>query len=109
MAIEAERIQTDIAAIARFNETPGQGTTRPTFSGAWRDARDYVIAQATGAGCKHRIDAAGNVHARPTSISWESPVWLSGSYLDTVPRGGNYAGVVGVVAALEVVRAARTD
>lgn len=109
MAIEAERIQADIDALARFNETPGEGTTRPTFSAAWRDARDYVIAQTQVAGCKHRIDAAGNVHIRPTTIAWESPAWLSGSYLDTVPRGGNYSGAAGVAAAMEVIRAARTD
>jgi hydantoinase/carbamoylase family amidase len=109
MPISAERIQNDITAIARFTQTPGSGATRPTFSPAWRQARDYVQSQLEATGCKIRIDAAGNLHARPTAISWDGPAWLSGSHLDTVPNAGDYDGVVGVVAALEVLRAARED
>jgi allantoate deiminase len=109
MPISAERIQNDIAAIARFTLTSGAGATRPTFSAPWRQARDYVASQLEAIGCKVRIDAAGNLHARPTAISWDGPAWLSGSHLDTVPNGGDYDGVVGVVAALEVMRAARED
>ena len=108
MPISVDRIRADIAAIARFTETPG-GADRPTFSRAWREARDYVIEHAKRAGCKVRIDAAGNTHARPQSISWDAPVWLSGSHVDSVPRGGNFDGVAGVVAPLEVFRAGRED
>ncbi len=109
MPISAARIQNDLAAIARFTETPGAGATRPTFSAAWRQARDYVASQAEANGCKVRIDAAGNLRGRPTAISWDAPAWMSGSHLDTVPNGGDYDGVVGVVAALEVLRAAKDD
>ena len=103
----AERIQRDIEAIAAFTETPGKGTTRPTFSPAWVAARDYVIAELEKIACKVRIDAAGNVRARSGAVSFETPAWLSGSHLDTVPHGGNFDGVVGVVAVLEALRAAR--
>src|SRR5689334_3701594 len=109
MAINAERIQADIDAIAAFTATPGDGATRPTFSDAWRKARDYVISQLESASCKIKIDAAGNVHARPSAIGWGSPVWISGSHIDTVPHGGNFDGVVGIVTPLEVIRAARED
>jgi allantoate deiminase len=109
MPVTPERIQSDIDAIAAFTETPGEGATRPTFSDAWRQARDYVIAQLEAAGCKVKIDAAGNVHARPSGITWESPVWISGSHIDTVPHGGNFDGVVGIVTPLEVIRAPREE
>jgi allantoate deiminase len=105
MPITPDRIRADIDAIARFTESPG-GADRPTFSPSWRKARDYVIEQAKLAGCKVRVDAAGNVHARPEAIAWDAPAWLSGSHIDSVPRGGNYDGVAGVVAPLEVLRAA---
>ena len=72
-------------------------------------ARDYVIAEATKVGCHHRVDAAGNVHIRPQTVDWSKPCWLAGSHLDSVPGGGDYDGVVGVVAALEVLRAAVQD
>ena len=109
MPISADRIKADIDAIAGFTETPGAGASRPTFSDAWRRARDYVIAQAEQVGCRVRIDAAGNVHTRPAGVAWESPVWVCGSHLDSVPHGGNFDGVVGVVIPLEILRAARED
>src|SRR5688572_10447668 len=107
MSVNAERIRADIEAISRFTETAGAGTDRPTFSPSWRAARDYVSRHATEAGCKVRIDAAGNLHARHRDIPWEEPVWLSGSHIDSVPNGGNYDGVAGVVIPLEILRATR--
>ena len=109
MPVNAERIAGDIATIATFTLTPGHGAGRPTFSCPWRQARDHVIAAATRAGCHHRIDAAGNVHIRPASVGWSTPCWLAGSHIDSVPGGGDYDGVLGVVAALEVLRAAAED
>jgi len=106
MQISTDRIRDDISAIAGFTETPGEGATRPTFSTAWRQARDYVIARAEIHGCHTRIDAAGNVHLRQRHLSFKAPVWLSGSHIDTVPHGGDYDGVTGIVVPLEVLRAA---
>jgi hydantoinase/carbamoylase family amidase len=105
-AISGERMARDIEAIAAFTEEdPHVGYSRPTFSKAWRQARDYVISQAKAAGCETRVDAAGNVHARPQRLGWETPAWLCGSHIDSVPTGGKYDGVVGVVVALEALRA----
>src|SRR6185295_3048309 len=109
MPISAERIQADITAIARCTETPGAGASRPTFSAAWRQARNCVQAQLEAAGCKIRIDAAGNLHARPSAISWDAAAWMSGSHIDSVPNGGNFDGVVGIVSVLEVFRAASEE
>ena len=103
--IEADRLFADIEAIAGFSESsPEVGYSRPTFSEPWRDARDYVIAQATAAGALHRIDAAGNVHIRSSEVGWNERVWLSGSHIDSVPSGGKYDGVMGVVIPLEIIR-----
>ena len=109
MPVDASRITGDLQAISACTMTPGQGADRPTFSPAWRKARDYVIKEAAKAGCHHRTDAAGNVHIRPQTVGWSNRCWLAGSHLDSVPGGGDYDGVVGVVAALEVLRAAAQD
>src|SRR5689334_19215927 len=109
MPVRVERIRADIEAIARCTATPGAGATRPTFSQAWADARTYVIAQAQAAGCEVRTDAAGNVHARPAALGWDAPAWLVGSHIDTVPHGGDYDGVAGVVVGLELLRSARDE
>ncbi|HVT90061.1 MAG TPA: hypothetical protein VHD56_14505 [Tepidisphaeraceae bacterium] len=102
MPITPERIQTDFNAIAQFTPTPGSGM-RSTFTPAWRQAIDYISSQAQAIGCKVRIDAAGNLHARPSAIAWEAPAWLSGSHIN------NPHGVIGVLAALEALRSARED
>lgn len=115
MRINPQRIAADIEVIAAFTETPGAGHSRPTFSAPWIAARDYVIAEARRAGCAHRIDAAGNVHITPVAtcpelaerVRPDQKRWLSGSHIDSVPNGGKFDGVAGIVVPLEILRAAR--
>lgn len=103
--VDPGRIEADIERIAAFSEfPPDQGYSRPTFSAPWIAARDYVIEQARATGASARIDAFGNVHARPGDRSWEEPLWLCGSHIDSVPSGGKYDGVCGVVVVLELLR-----
>ncbi len=109
MPISSERLANDVKAIASYTETPGQGASRPTFSDAWAKAVEYVVDQARRCGCSVRTDAAGNLHLRPSVHDRASSVWLSGSHLDTVPHGGDFDGVIGVLAPLEVLRAAQED
>src|SRR5687768_16958799 len=109
MAIRVERIRADIEAIARCTQTPGNGATRPTFTEAWSAARSYVVRQLDEIDCQADTDKGGNLHARPASLGWDAPAWLCGSHLDTVPHGGNYDGVAGVVVALELLRSAHED
>jgi len=105
--VEGHRLARDIEQIAAFSEEdPRIGFSRPTFSPSWRKARDYVAEEARKAGCAVRIDAAGNLHARPAGLGWREKAWLCGSHIDSVPTGGRFDGVTGVVVALEVLRAA---
>ncbi|MEX2444979.1 MAG: Zn-dependent hydrolase [Alkalispirochaeta sp.] len=94
-----------IEAMNRFSESdPTVGYSRPTFSDSWRRARDYAIEQAAQVGAEHVVDAAGNVHIRSRRVGWDTPVWLSGSHVDSVPSGGKYDGVMGVTIPLEILR-----
>lgn len=103
--VSAERIEQDIEKIATFSESdPSVGYSRPTFSEPWRQARDYVIGEAERAEAEWRVDAAGNVHVRHTDVGWDKRVWLCGSHVDSVPSGGKYDGVAGVIVALEALR-----
>ncbi len=104
--VSGKRMMRDIERIAVWIESaPEVGYSRPTFSPAWKGARDYVFEEAERAGCSVRTDPAGNVHARPRGLGWNEPAWLCGSHLDAVPSGGKYDGIVGVVVALEILRA----
>ncbi|HVO40505.1 MAG TPA: M20 family metallo-hydrolase [Spirochaetia bacterium] len=106
-AVQEKRIERDIEAVAAFTEEdPRIGCSRPTFSPAWRRARDYLLGEARSAGCRTWVDAAGNGHARPQGLADGQRAWLCGSHVDSVPTGGRFDGVVGVVVALEVLRVA---
>lgn len=109
MPVSAARLQRDFETIARHTASPGHGSDRPTFSDDWAKAVQYVVDEATACDCSFRVDAAGNVHLRPARLDAKQPVWISGSHVDSVPHGGDYDGVLGVVAPLEVLRAAKED
>jgi allantoate deiminase len=109
MPINADRLHRDFHTIAGFTASPGNGSDRPTFSEHWASAVGYVVAEAKACGASVRTDAAGNTHLRPNGLNPTERVWLSGSHVDSVPHGGDYDGVLGVVAALEVLRAAAED
>jgi acetylornithine deacetylase/succinyl-diaminopimelate desuccinylase-like protein len=105
MRISEANIAADIEAIAAITDTPGVHA-RPTFSPAWAQARAYVLAEAEKIGCRTWTDAFGNVHLRPANLPDSAKVWLSGSHIDSVPTGGKFDGVTGVVVPLEILRAA---
>ena len=60
-----------------------------------------------GAGLEVRVDTAGNIIGRRNGTD-PLPVIMMGSHIDSVPKGGNYDGDVGVLGAIEVATAART-
>ncbi|MBZ2183413.1 MAG: hydantoinase/carbamoylase family amidase [Bryobacter sp.] len=53
-----------------------------------------------------RVDAAGNIFARREGRERGLAPVLVGSHVDTVPEGGNFDGVLGALAAVEVLRGA---
>lgn len=61
-------------------------------------------------GCILSIDYMGNMFARQFgSLQSSAPMIAMGSHLDTQPRGGRYDGILGVFAALEVLRTIREN
>lgn len=54
-------------------------------------------------GCSVTIDRMGNVFARRPGRNNELPPVITGSHLDTQPTGGNYDGVYGVLAGVEIL------
>jgi hydantoinase/carbamoylase family amidase len=103
--IDAGRFRADFDALAEIGRTVQGGVHRPTFSDAHLAARAWFLDRAAAAGLETRVDAAGNHSATLRSPAPEAPTLLLGSHLDTVPNGGRFDGALGVVAALEVLRA----
>lgn len=103
MEINHERVMRDIAALAEFGALPGGGVSRLAFTAADVAARRYLHDAMVAAGLTVTVDAFGNMRGRRPGRRDLPPVVL-GSHLDSVPEGGRFDGVVGVVGALEVLR-----
>jgi N-carbamoyl-L-amino-acid hydrolase len=106
IAVNADRIAADIDALAAITE-PNRPWTRRAFTPMFLKGRAYVERIFREAGLETRIDAAGNlIGRRPGRIEGKGTLML-GSHTDTVPNGGRFDGIAGVIAALEVARTLR--
>jgi N-carbamoyl-L-amino-acid hydrolase len=105
--VNADRLRADFEQLSAIGATPDGGVRRTTFSDAHLQARAWFHERARAAGLQTRVDAAGNHSAVLPGASANARTLLLGSHLDTVPTGGRYDGALGVLAALEVLRAVK--
>ena len=84
------------------------GVTRPAWSEADQKACEFIAAAARELDLEVASDPAGNLYCTLPGRERASPRVLTGSHLDSVPTGGHYDGLAGVVAGL-VVQAALRD
>ncbi|MFO1362143.1 MAG: allantoate amidohydrolase [Burkholderiales bacterium] len=101
---DAQRIWDHCAALGRLSELEG-GLTRVFLSREQQAANDLVLGWMRAAGMSARLDAIGNVVGRYEGERPGLPCLMMGSHLDTVRDAGKYDGTLGVVAAIECVRA----
>ena len=106
--IQRERLVKDFEVMAQLT-TPGEGINRLAFTDADWAGRQYIIDRMTDAGLSVEMDDFGNVIGYKIGKKPDLPVVMVGSHTDSVPNGGNYDGVVGVLSAIEVIRSMTDD
>jgi len=94
----------DFNSIAQCGILDSGGLTRLALSPPDQEARTYLIKIMQEEGLRVHIDAAGNIHGVLEGRKAELAAVTIGSHLDSVPQGGHYDGVIGVLAGIEVVR-----
>jgi N-carbamoyl-L-amino-acid hydrolase len=105
MKIDRARFLSDLHALRGFGASGvGKGVVRPAFSDADISARFWLAERFEAAGLRVQIDPMGNVFGLAEGSSL-----LMGSHSDSQPEGGWLDGALGVIAALEVARAAREE
>ena len=104
LPISAERIQADLSALEQFTD-PDLPYTRRAFTPYYLQARQWLALKMKDAGLLVSVDAAGNLIGSLGHS--DAPLLMIGSHSDTVLSGGRFDGIVGLVAALEVVRSLR--
>lgn len=105
LKINADRFKQDFDQLSQIGALPEGGVSRPAFSPAHLEARQWFRESAEQAGLSVHVDGAGNHFARLDCGPAGAPTLLIGSHLDSVPSGGRYDGALGVLAALETLRA----
>ncbi|MGI6853899.1 Zn-dependent hydrolase [Mesorhizobium sp. 1B3] len=102
-AVNRARVLGRLEEISRIGALENGGVCRLALAPEETESRARLIGWAQALGCVAYADAIGNLFLRFGNVgSNEAPV-LVGSHLDTQPVGGNFDGVLGVIAALECV------
>jgi N-carbamoyl-L-amino-acid hydrolase len=102
--VNGERLMGQLLALAEFGKNPEGGVSRVAYSEADRQGREYALGLMRAAGLQTHIDAAGNLIGRRAGSDPSLKPLSLGSHIDSVPKGGNYDGPVGSLAAIEVAR-----
>jgi N-carbamoyl-L-amino-acid hydrolase len=105
--IDAQRLHALMAAFVPHGGTADGGMHRLTLSAEDGAARDHLAAWMRERGLKLTIDAMGNMVGLLDWAGPDAPVVMTGSHLDSQPRGGRFDGAYGVLAACEAVEAVR--
>ena len=104
LRVDGERLNETMEHMHTFGENAEGGSDRVAYSDHNRIAYDYLFSLMLQSGLMPRIDVAGNLVGRMEgNIDGLAPI-VTGSHIDTVPNGGHYDGIVGVMSAIEVAR-----
>lgn len=100
----AARVMARADELAAISETP-DALTRVYLSPQHLEANQRAARWMTQAGMTVWQDSVGNICGRYEGEQEGAPAILLGSHLDTVRNAGRYDGMLGVLAAIEVVHA----
>ena len=103
-SINSDRLWQSIMELARFGPTREGGSCRLALSPEDGEARSLLLDWCQPLDLHFEQDAIGNMYLRLKGREDTAPAVAFGSHLDTVPTGGRFDGIVGVLAGLEVMR-----
>jgi beta-ureidopropionase / N-carbamoyl-L-amino-acid hydrolase len=105
LTIDPERLWDDLMETAKIGATAKGGICRLTLTDLDRQVRDWFKARCEELGCTVTVDDMGTMFARYAGQRSDVPPIAMGSHLDTQPTGGKFDGALGVLTALEALRA----
>jgi hydantoinase/carbamoylase family amidase len=102
IACQPQRAIADLRALAELTGGPG-GARRLCWTDEWANARGLLRERLAELPVEVDVDEAGNLWAR---LAGERPdTVVIGSHIDSVPNGGWLDGALGIMGALETLRA----
>lgn len=109
LVLNGDRLNESINRLAKIGRQADGSICRLAFSSEDELARYLVQQWMIDAGMTVRTDAAGNLIGRYRGNVEDAPALVTGSHIDTVPSGGCFDGVLGVLAGIEIVRTLREN
>src|SRR6186713_3112377 len=107
--VDGAALRARLEALSAFGRPAGgtfaDGVSRVAYTDFDVAGRRYAMDLMRSAGLEPRIDPAGNIFARRDGRESALPPILFGSHIDSVPRGGNFDGDLGSLAAIGVIEA----
>ena len=106
-AVSEARQWDRLMAMAKLGAIPGDGVNRACLTPLDRESRRMFIAWGEALGLSASIDRLGNLFLRHEGAEPGLAPVLTGSHMDSQPKGGRFDGIYGVIAGLEAVQALR--
>ena len=108
-AVDEARLWSRQMAMAEIGATARGGVNRAALSDEDRAARALMVEWAGALGFKIATDGIANLYIRKPGRRADAAPVVTGSHLDSQPRGGKFDGAYGVVGGFEALEAiART-
>jgi len=104
LRINAQRLKNTMEKMAEIGGTPGGGVHRLALSVEDKQARDLFIKWLGEIEIGVKVDEMGNIFGLRPGKKVSLPPVMSGSHIDSQPKGGRFDGIYGVMATLEVLR-----
>ena len=104
-AVDEARLWRRMMDMAQFGATPAGGVNRAALSPDDIAARNLLIDWASEFGFATATDEIGNLYVRRAGTSADAPPVVTGSHLDSQPKGGKFDGAYGVVGGFEALEA----
>src|SRR6201991_3879475 len=90
--VDQERLWQRHMEMAQIGAIPGNGVNRAAFSAEDIRARRLLLAWAQARRFEVTMDAIGNIFVRRPGLDAAAAPVLSGSHMDSQPRGGRFDG-----------------
>ena len=104
LRVNGKRLQGALEEMAKIGATLNGGVQRLALSDEDKQARDLFVKWLRQIDLEVRIDEMGNIFGRRKGTANDLPPVMSGSHIDSQPKGGRFDGILGVLGALEVLR-----
>ncbi len=89
--------------IRDFSKDPVIGISRQGYGPVEQKVHDYIKNWAKELSLEVRTDRCGNLFVTLAGLDRSLPCYMTGSHGDSVPQGGHYDGLAGVVAGMTVI------